>query len=155
VALIRHGSILKTSSGKIQRGACRTAFLQGGLNVVGEWRAPERPVETAAAAPGRGAAAPASNGPRSEEAITAWLIARLSSEAGIDPDEIDLGRPFAAFGLDSARSLAIVGELEAWLGQRLSPILLWNYPTIEALARHLAAPARPSSGESGAPPRIH
>jgi acyl-CoA synthetase (AMP-forming)/AMP-acid ligase II/acyl carrier protein len=155
VALIRHGSVLKTSSGKIQRGACRTAFLQGRLNVVGEWRAPERPAETPAAAAGRAAGAPAPNGPRSEEAITAWLIARLSSESGIDPDEIDLGRPFAAFGLDSARSLAVVGELEAWLGQRLSPILLWNYPTIEALARQLAAPARPSSGETGAPPRIH
>ncbi len=31
--LIRHGSILKTSSGKIQRRACRNAFLAGNLNV--------------------------------------------------------------------------------------------------------------------------
>jgi acyl carrier protein len=77
------------------------------------------------------------NGPWTEAAITSWLIARLSREAGIDPDDVDLGQPFAAFGLDSARALALVGELETWLGCKLSPIVLWNYPTIEALTRHL------------------
>jgi acyl transferase domain-containing protein len=36
-----------------------------------------------------------------------------------------------------------MGELEAWLGRRLDPTLLYEYPTIDALARHLApgAPA--------------
>lgn len=34
VLLLRTGSIPKTSSGKIQRYACRTGFLQGNLNVV-------------------------------------------------------------------------------------------------------------------------
>jgi acyl-CoA synthetase (AMP-forming)/AMP-acid ligase II len=36
VALIKQGSILKTSSGKIQRHACRNAFLAGTLNLVGD-----------------------------------------------------------------------------------------------------------------------
>jgi amino acid adenylation domain-containing protein/non-ribosomal peptide synthase protein (TIGR01720 family) len=35
VLLLRVGSIPKTSSGKIQRHACRQGFLQGSLNVVG------------------------------------------------------------------------------------------------------------------------
>lgn len=151
IVLIRHGSILKTSSGKTQRRGCRTAFLEGSLNLVGQWRAPDRPAKKTAGEAATGIpAALAGNGSRSEEAITAWLIARLSSESAIDPDEIDLGRPFAAFGLDSARALALVGELETWLGQRLSPIVLWNYPTIEALARQLAVPPRlPDSGAGG------
>ena len=152
VVLIRHGTILKTSSGKIQRGACRAAFLEGSLHVVGEWRSAEPAAGTTLAPPALDAV-PAADGPRSEREITAWLIARLSAVSGIDSEEIDLGQPFAAFGLDSARALVLVGELETWLGQRLSPVVLWNYPTIEALARQLAAPGRPSA--AGAAPAPH
>lgn len=39
IVLIKAGSIPKTSSGKIQRHACRTAFLAGTLEVVGQWQA--------------------------------------------------------------------------------------------------------------------
>jgi acyl carrier protein len=130
VVLIRPGSILKTSSGKVQRRACRTAFLEGGLSMLRAWRRAAEPQE---------AAAPAGAGTtRTESAIVDWLVSRLARESGIDADEIDLGQPFASFGVDSARALLLVGDLEAWLGRRLPPIVLWNYPTVEALARHLA-----------------
>ena len=39
IMLIRVGSMAKTSSGKIQRRACKAAFLAGELDVVAEWRA--------------------------------------------------------------------------------------------------------------------
>ena len=35
--LIKTGSIPKTSSGKIQRHACKNAFLNGSLNVLQDW----------------------------------------------------------------------------------------------------------------------
>jgi acyl-CoA synthetase (AMP-forming)/AMP-acid ligase II len=35
--LVKTGSIPKTSSGKIQRYACRSRFLSGSLNVVEDW----------------------------------------------------------------------------------------------------------------------
>ncbi len=38
IALIKPASILKTSSGKIQRHACRHAFLTETLAIVGQWR---------------------------------------------------------------------------------------------------------------------
>ena len=38
IALIKAGSIPKTSSGKIQRHACRDGFLQGTLDIVDQWR---------------------------------------------------------------------------------------------------------------------
>lgn len=38
IALLKTGSILKTSSGKIQRHACKTAFLENTLSVVGLWK---------------------------------------------------------------------------------------------------------------------
>jgi acyl-CoA synthetase (AMP-forming)/AMP-acid ligase II len=37
VALLKTGSIPKTSSGKIQRYACREGFLKGSLSVVADW----------------------------------------------------------------------------------------------------------------------
>jgi 8-amino-7-oxononanoate synthase len=39
IVLIRAGTIPKTSSGKIQRHACRRAYLEGSLDVVGQWQA--------------------------------------------------------------------------------------------------------------------
>jgi 8-amino-7-oxononanoate synthase len=47
IVLIKAGSIPKTSSGKIQRHACRQGFLDGSLEIVGEWNA----ASAAAAAP--------------------------------------------------------------------------------------------------------
>ena len=44
---------------------------------------------------------------------------------------------FTSFGLDSAQSIIITGELEEWSGIKCSPTLLYNYPTIEALAAFL------------------
>jgi acyl carrier protein len=129
VTLLRQGSILKTSSGKIQRRACRAAFLEGTLTAVAQWRKPPAADVLEAT--------PVAGGPRSESDVSAWLVARLARESGIDADEIDLAQPFASFGLDSARSLLLVGDLEGWLGRRLNPVVLWNYPTVEALARHL------------------
>jgi len=37
VLLLKTGSILKTSSGKIKRQACRVSFLDGSLDIVGTW----------------------------------------------------------------------------------------------------------------------
>jgi acyl-CoA synthetase (AMP-forming)/AMP-acid ligase II len=38
IVLLKPGSIPKTSSGKIQRRACRAGFLEGSLAVVGQWQ---------------------------------------------------------------------------------------------------------------------
>jgi len=41
IAFLKPGSIPKTSSGKIQRQACREKFLTQQLNLVAEWRSPQ------------------------------------------------------------------------------------------------------------------
>ena len=43
VALLKTGSIPKTSSGKIQRRACQSMFLDGELNTVAQWQQSEIP----------------------------------------------------------------------------------------------------------------
>src|SRR4029079_4814611 len=58
VVLARFGSIPKTSSGKIQRHACRDEFLSGSLQVIQEWRvwtAGDEEASTAGSKPAPGA----------------------------------------------------------------------------------------------------
>ena len=50
IVLVKAGSIPKTSSGKIQRHACRNGYLNGTLDVVGRWHAGEALPETREAA---------------------------------------------------------------------------------------------------------
>ena len=46
---------------------------------------------------------------------------------------------FAELGLDSATSAFFIVELEEWLGAELTPELVFEYPTISALAHFIAA----------------
>src|SRR5262249_14255020 len=56
----------------------------------------------------------------------------------VSPQDIDVGLPFACYGFSSVQAISLSGELGEALGRRLPPTLLYDYPTIEALARHLA-----------------
>jgi len=76
--------------------------------------------------------------PPKAEDIQLWLVAKVAELVAVDPDEIDITEPFARFGLDSIAAAGLSGDLEDWLNRRLSPTLVWDYPTIELLAQHLA-----------------
>src|SRR5690606_9641629 len=79
--------------------------------------------------------------------IRAWLITELADRVGAAPDEIDSREPFAAYGIPSSEAVVLSGDLGDWLGRRLSPTLLWEFPTIDALACHLAETGSPVAGE--------
>ncbi len=69
------------------------------------------------------------------ERLRTGLAARLRLDAAaLDPRE-----RFSRLGLDSAGATAWIAELSAELGRTLSPTLVWAHPTLEELARHLAA----------------
>jgi acyl carrier protein len=78
------------------------------------------------------------NQPLSVEAIQSWLVSQFSEQLGVEPNDIDIHLPFDNFGLDSAQGMVIASKAEKMLGFRLSPVLLWHYPTIELLAQRLA-----------------
>jgi acyl carrier protein len=90
--------------------------------------------------------------PKDRQMIEAWLIKRVSTALSLSPDQIDSRETFASYGLDSRTAVSLSGDLERWLGRRLPPTLVWDYPTIDALAEHLgaAAPAG-SASESHSP----
>ena len=80
-----------------------------------------------------------------EPEIARWLRNRLARELELEPDEIDTRKDFADCGLSSVEAVNLSGDLENFLGCRLPPTLLWDYPTIETLARYLASDRSSSS----------
>ena len=92
------------------------------------------PQPSESVATGRGEAPPDAT------AIEGWIVGCLAEMLHVEPESIDVRRPFTYFGLSSADSVILAGDLERWLGgRRLPPTLAWDFPTIELLSRHLAA----------------
>jgi acyl transferase domain-containing protein/acyl-CoA synthetase (AMP-forming)/AMP-acid ligase II/acyl carrier protein len=131
VVLIAPRTIPKTSSGKLQRHACRDALRQGRLEVLAEWREGG----TAAAHP---AVAPRPSSDHGAREIECWLVAALATLLHLEPAEIDPGAPFSAYGLDSVQAVNLAGDLEQWLGLAVPATAVWEHPSIRGLAAHLA-----------------
>jgi acyl carrier protein len=83
----------------------------------------------------------------SESAIRDWCVKYLARTLDLPEQTVDPDAKFARLGLDSANSLYLIVELEEWLAIELTPDLVFDYPTIAELARHLAGR---SAGEIGA-----
>ena len=72
------------------------------------------------------------------EVIQAWLIDKLAQILEVEANQIDVSQDFEEYGLDSAEAINLSGDLEEYLGCRLSPTLLWDYQNIKDLAKYLA-----------------
>jgi acyl carrier protein len=70
--------------------------------------------------------------------IQDWIINYLVKSLDVGRDTIDPSAPFDELGVDSAAAIALTGDLEDWLGRKLSPTLAYEYPSIDELAQHLA-----------------
>ena len=160
VLLLKTGSIPKTSSGKIQRHACRTGFLNGSLDVVGEWRLNIQEMDLLALQTalemqleqvengGRQQLVldkieskedlPTPKSVPTEKEIEAWIVSNIARNLNVLPDKIDVNESFADYGLDSSVAVSTTGDLAEWLGYELEPTLFWEYPNIKAIAQYLA-----------------
>lgn len=81
-------------------------------------------------------------GPLTRDSIRTWLIEHLAARVGITPAEVDTGKSFEAYGLDSRVAVQVSGALEKLVERRLSPGLLYEYQTIDDLSGYLAAELR-------------
>lgn len=148
VLLLKPGSLPKTSSGKIQRHACRIGFVEKTLKTVGEWQQNAASIELQRASVEGNATKHIAlqQQPQTAQTIQTWLINAIAQQLKVAPQAIDVREPFVRYGLDSVAAVGLSGQLEAWLGRRLSPTLTYDYPTIEALSQYLAE--QPSSGQA-------
>ncbi|WP_338255624.1 beta-ketoacyl synthase N-terminal-like domain-containing protein [Dictyobacter halimunensis] len=151
ITLIKPGSLPKTSSGKVQRRGTKEHYLDGTLDVVYSWQQDASEVGTPQAARPAKETTPqpvqeeqsVQEEQPSEPAIDvatlrSWLVEHVAEALKVAPTSIDVGTPFAYYGMDSAQAVSLSADLEDLLHQSLSPTLAYDYPTIDALARYLA-----------------
>jgi amino acid adenylation domain-containing protein/thioester reductase-like protein len=143
IVLVKPMSIPKTSSGKIQRRACRNSFLENSLEVIGQWNA--KPQQTEKPKPLAQKSTAKVQQKISAQTIQSWLVTRIAAMLELDASSIDPRQPFTYYGLGSIQAVSLTGDLEVFLHRKLSPTLAWDYPTIESLAAHLANDAQQSA----------
>lgn len=72
------------------------------------------------------------------ELLQTWLVNNIAEQCDLDPQDIDIRKPLTNYGLDSIIAFTVVGDLEDYLEIELPATLLWDYPTIEAIAEFVA-----------------
>jgi acyl carrier protein len=81
------------------------------------------------------------SGPLTESSIQQWLVGRIAGLVEIKPEDVDVDRPLADFGLDSIQLFGLSSDLEKFLGQKVSEVVAWDFPTIALLSKHLNSPS--------------
>jgi amino acid adenylation domain-containing protein/non-ribosomal peptide synthase protein (TIGR01720 family) len=149
IALIKTGTIPKTTSGKIQRHASRAALLEGSLSVLAEWRAPSGSIsEVRPPAP--------ADSEMSAEAITGWLQSLLAAKLRIRPHSIDVNQPIICYGVDSLTAIELMHSVEEGTGVSLPLTIFLQNPTIAGLAALVKGrPASDPRISKAISPRLH
>ncbi|WP_369166503.1 SDR family NAD(P)-dependent oxidoreductase [Streptomyces sp. R28] len=68
------------------------------------------------------------------QGVRAWLESAVAEAAGLDSTAVAPDRPIAELGLGSRQLVTLAAELSALTGRTLDPSLVFNHPTIAALA---------------------
>ena len=131
VVLIRSGTLAKTSSGKVQRSACREGFLKKSLTVISEWRAASDSTSPAPVAPDK----------LNEKTVEQWLRLLLSARLNVDGQHIDAEQSIARYGIDSLLALELTHTIEVDLGVKLPSTSFLRNPTIADLTRQILGQA--------------
>lgn len=69
--------------------------------------------------------------------IVEWCRQHIAKLLNIPIERIRADAEFDSFGLDSAAAVSLVVDLEEWLGIEISPSLLFDFPTIQAVASEI------------------
>jgi long-chain acyl-CoA synthetase len=86
-----------------------------------------------------GSAPAESSSSRTAASIQGWVTDWLVSELQVEPNEIEVGRSFFDYGMDSVMVVKLTQDLGRWLGCSIDATAAWSFPTVESLTRHLAA----------------
>ncbi len=133
IVLIRHGSLSKTTSGKIQRNATKQQYIAGTLDIIASLKGLSA-VELSSA---QAAAKPIEKNTLNVETIVKIVRKKLALVTGVAAENLDLDMPFSDFGMDSKQAVGMVGELEAEIGCELPGDALFRYPSIRSLVNSI------------------
>ncbi|MEY3204256.1 MAG: hypothetical protein RLZZ21_587 [Planctomycetota bacterium] len=156
IVLVRPNSIPKTSSGKIQRHACKRQFLDGTLEVVEQhvgWLAAAAPAAAAAAAPRLARQRPVGETSRAHrpdrelpQEIVQTVFEHVRQIAKERAGSLSLDTNIVELGLDSLERMEIVASLEEAFGGRFPEQVLPQIETCrevtEAIIDHMPLEGR-------------
>ena len=158
ISLVKTGSVPKTTSGKIQRSLCREMYVNGEFHVIDKYCSSNElaspggegaiPEESVPANTGRDRAVGGARPDRfscekSHREIQRWLSARVGDKLKCEACDVNVHQPFASYGLTSRDAIELSGDMESWLGRRLSPALVYEHSTIDSLASFLSSDVKP------------
>jgi len=148
IVLVKTGSILKTSSGKLQRNASRQAFLAGTLDVVEQWTLGKE-LSLAGELEDVSLEAPAENGKHIRESLFAveplerqrllehYILGKIAVALKISPSRLDAQQPLNSLGLDSLTAVELKNWIEAELNVEVPITIFLQEPTIAQFSAQL------------------
>ncbi len=134
VLLIKPGSLPKTSSGKVQRRACRALHNGGELEVLASRRTGAALEQLSAPARVEGLAPEAAPRGFVEEQLAALLAGCLR----VAPERLDRRAAITTYGLDSLTAVELQGQLEARFGVALPIGALLDGPSLSVLSERVS-----------------
>ncbi|MFE7720677.1 AMP-binding protein [Nocardia rhizosphaerihabitans] len=145
VVLIAHGTIPRTTSGKLRRQQCRNDFRSGELSEIYRWEGVSTTMKENTT---EASASDSSVVPSMSELVRLGLIEQvrtwLDNRPGADRCVLDLRRSLAEHGLGSIDHVDLHERLETWAGRRFSPELIWDSRTVEDMVTAIARVLSPA-----------
>lgn len=139
IVLIKARSIPKTSSGKIQRYACRDMYQEGTLEVVQAHVMQKATVETAVPEPSflLKSLQTIHDDSARRTLLTLHLQEQIARAVGLPTSQVLPERPLTGYGLDSLQSIELAAAVEQTLGIPVPMTLLLQETTLTDLAAQL------------------
>jgi acyl carrier protein len=66
-----------------------------------------------------------------------WLTTRLATYLEVPAAKLDPMVPLAELGIDSARALSLVGDVEDHFDIEVDPTMIFDYPTLAHIAKYI------------------
>ena len=152
IVLLKPGRIPKTSSGKVQRQACKKLFESNQIEVVSIWtqESPEQEEKgnREIAAGENNNKTPSKNNLdiselstdyfSSYKEIKQWIEAWVIRKKNLRAHALDVNADFTTFGIDSIEMMELAGETNEQLNIEITSDVLWDNYSIHLLSEYLA-----------------
>lgn len=131
IVLIKQSSLPRTSSGKVQRGECRQAFLANELQVSAQWQRQVHQKEHTANP------TPSFSKTHEKSSLILWMKQWIANNLSIQLEQVDIHKNFSYYGMDSVTAVQFSAALGQLLDREINPSFLWSYTTVDSLAHYL------------------